>query len=76
VDLVRTDVSEDNISTQRASVVSYYCVVPSSPILITLMMKAIRSSETSAITRATQHHIPEDGILRNHSSENLKSNIF
>jgi hypothetical protein len=38
-------------------------VVPSSPILFTLMMEAIRSTETSILTRATRLHIPEDGIL-------------
>jgi hypothetical protein len=32
--------------------------VPSSPILAALMMEAIRSSETSAHTRATRPHIP------------------
>jgi hypothetical protein len=35
-------------------------VVPSSPIIVTLMMKAIRSSELS-----TPRNIPEDGILQN-----------
>jgi hypothetical protein len=30
-------------------------VVPSSPILVTLMMEALSSSETSVLTRATRH---------------------
>jgi hypothetical protein len=31
--------------------------VPSSPILVTLMMEALSSSETSVLTRSTQHSI-------------------
>jgi hypothetical protein len=56
VALVRTDVS------QRASVASYGCI-PSSPILVTLMMEALSSSETLVLTRATRRNVPEDSIL-------------
>jgi hypothetical protein len=38
-------------------------VFPSSLIIDTLMMKAIRSSETSVVIRALWRNIPEDGIL-------------
>jgi hypothetical protein len=49
-------------------------VVPSSPFLVTLVMEAIRSTDTSVLTRATRRNILE-GILQNHRHENLKSYI-
>jgi hypothetical protein len=39
-------------------------VVLSSPILVTLMMEAKRSSETSVLIRATRRNISEEDFLR------------
>jgi hypothetical protein len=50
--------------------------VPSSPILVTLMMKELRSSKTLVLTRATWCNIPEHGILHSHCCENLKPYIM
>jgi hypothetical protein len=39
-------------------------------IIVSLMMEAISSSETSVLTTAAWHHIPEGGILHSHRREN------
>jgi hypothetical protein len=67
--IVRSDVSGESIAsvisvTRIGELGTMLAVVPNSPILVTLMMEAIRSSDTSNLTRATRHNISEDGILQ------------
>jgi hypothetical protein len=69
---------EDTIlhSLRHENLKSYMAnVVPSSPILVILMMEALSSSETSVLTRATWRNIPEDAILYSHRHKNQNSYV-
>jgi hypothetical protein len=81
-------VTSNKITVQRNTILTYIVFLccafwllvtanaPSSLILVTPMMEAVRSSKTSVLTRPTQHNIPEDGIPHSHCHENPKSYNF
>jgi hypothetical protein len=80
VALVRLDVLEECINsiirvTRTAACIGckLLLIVPSVPILVTLMMEAMHSSKRLILTRAPWHNMPEDSILLSQYCGNLKS---
>jgi hypothetical protein len=70
VALVRADVSKESTIVLLTKVLWLLVIanLPSSPILVNLMLEALSFSETSAWP-----NIPEGGILHSHRRENIKS---
>jgi hypothetical protein len=87
VALITTDVSEERIGSiivmTRIAMVGMLAVrsllrllvtpnvVPSSPILVTLMMETVHYTETSVFRRAKRRNIPEDRVLQTRRKSHL-----
>jgi hypothetical protein len=77
VGLVRTDVSEDRVSSifrvERIRELGMLAVTSRLNRSVKEQMQVACSSQTLVLTRPTQRHIPEYSTLHRHRHENLES---
>jgi hypothetical protein len=65
-ELGTTSAMTSNRSTLSASVLVSAKIVPSSPVLVTLILEVIGSSETSVLTQDTHLNMRVDGVIYSH----------
>jgi hypothetical protein len=70
-ELVTTLLETSNRRTIQRNLLVIANLVRTPPIVVILMMEAIRSCKRPVLTRATQRNVSKDSILRSHRRETL-----